>query len=635
MKKILSILFLICTFQTAFADAPSAPPDPSVPSSPAQPTHGFSVFGKLKYLEDFTHYDYTNPNAPKGGTLRLGILGNFDSLNPFIVKGIHPAGILMTMATLLDEARDRSGESYAYAAASMELAPDRSWVIFCLNPQATFSNGDPVTADDVIWVFETLKTKGLPMYRTYYKDVSAVEKLDDHTIKFMFSATTNRELPGILGQLPILSKKYYTTRDFAKTSLTPPPSSGPYAIDSISTGHSIAYKRVKKWWGSAIPSQRGRHNFDRIKYDYYMDNNALFEGFKAGQYDMRQENIAKNWAHGYEFAAVKEGRIQREELKHSLSSGTQGIFFNTRRPLFKDVRVRKALTLLLDFPWINKNLFYGLYARNTSYYPNSDFEAKGAPSAKEKAILEPFQDQLTPEVLTAAFTLPTPQTEDDRRALQTQAQDLLKEAGYEIRNGTMVNVKTGDPFAFEFLIYDKPVEKIALSFAESLKRIGINLKVRNLDATTYQQRVLDLNFDSIFAVIPQSASLGNEQRDWFGSERANMPGTYNFAGIHNPVVDQLIEQLIISKSYGSLVTHSKALDRVLLVGYYIIPAWRSPVIMVAYWNRFSRPEIIPKYNALEISAWWFDSEKDAKLTQAAPKKTMWRSLWDWIRGWFA
>jgi microcin C transport system substrate-binding protein len=362
----------------------------------------------------------------------------------------------------------------------------------------------------------------------------------------------------------------------------------------------------------------------------------LFEGFKSGHYDLRQEATAQNWAQGYEFAAVKQGRVRREELKSFLSKGTYGLFFNTRRPLFTDVRVRKALTLLLDFPWLNKHLFHSLYERNTSYYPGSDFAANGLPTPEEKAILEPFRDQLAPEIFNTDFTLPAPQTEEDRRVLQAQAQELLKEAGYEIREGAMVNVKTGHPLTFEIFIYDKPFEKIALSFAESLKRIGIYLKVRNLDTTTYQMRMTDLDFDIILSIIPQSASLGNEQRDYFGSERANIPGTRNFAGVKSPVVDRLIEQLIDSRSYRSLVAHAKALDRVLLGGYYMIPAWHSPVTWVAYWDRFSRPEIIPKYDALEISTWWFDAEKDAKLSQAMSEKvTWWRSFWDWVLGWFS
>ncbi|MDF3034388.1 MAG: hypothetical protein K0R76_1342 [Alphaproteobacteria bacterium] len=634
MKNLFCALYLLGSgIQSALADAP--PVTPPLPS----PSHGFSVYGSLKYPADFTHFDYVNPDAPKEGTLRLGNLGTFDSLNFYIVKGLAPALILLTTATLLEEAFDRSGESYGYAAESIELAPDRSWVIFRLNPKAQFSNGDPVTADDVIWVFETLRTKGQPMYRTYYKNIHKVEKLDERTIKFSFNTTTNRELPGILGQLPILSKKYYETHPFEETSLKAGPSSGPYEVDTVSSGRSFVIKRVKNWWGESLPSQKGRHNFDRIRTDYYLENNALFEGFKSGQYDLRQEAIAKNWVTAYDFPAFRQGRIKREELPHSLSDGTVGLIFNTRRPLFSDIRVRKALTLLFDFPWINKHLFYGLYKRNLSYYPNSDFEAKGSPSEDEKAILQPFQDQLPPEVLAQGFTLPTPQTETDHRALQEQAQDLLKEAGYEVKNATMIHAKTGKPLTFEILIYDKSLEKIMLNFALSLKRVGIGISVRNLDAAAYQLRVDNLDFDMIYAGIPQSPSLGNEQRDFFGSERADIPGTRNFFGIKNTVVDQLIEQLIDARSYKSLMNHAKALDRVLLWNYYMIPAWHSGVARVAWWDHLSRPKITPKYRGLDITTWWFNRKKDARVNfePEAKKPTSqenW-SLWNKIRGWFS
>lgn len=629
MKNLLCALCLLWMgIQTTLAEMPVAP---------SSPTHGFSVFGKLKYPPDFTHFDYANPDAPKGGTLRLGYLGTFDSLNFYIVKGISPGFILLTAATLLEDAYDRAGEAYAYAAQSIELAPDRSWVIFRLNPKAKFSNGDPVTADDVIWVFETLRAKGLPMYRTYYKNISKVEKLDGHTIKFSFNTTANHELPLILGQLPILSKKYYETHPFEETTLKPGPSSGPYQVDRVASGHSFIIKRVDNWWGASLPSQKGRHNFDNIRVDYYLENNALFEGFKAGQYDLRQETIAKNWATAYTFPAFQEGRVKREELKHSLSSGTVGLIFNTRRPLFSDIRVRKALTLLFDFPWINKHLFYGLYQRNTSYYPNSDFEAKGLPSEGEKAILYPFQDQLPSEVLTQSFTLPAPQTENDHRALQEEAQNLLKEAGYEVKDAVMVNIKTGKPLSFEILIFDKTLEKIMLNFALSLKRLGIQVQVRNLDTAAYQLRVDNLDFDMIHSGISQSPSLGNEQRDFFGSERADIPGTRNFFGIKNPIVDQLIEQLIDSTSYSSLVNHAKALDRVLLWNSYMIPAWHSDAVRVAYWDRFSRPKIIPKYHGLDITSWWFDKEKDTRLTHKPEEKSPItrekRSLWSKIHAW--
>jgi len=628
-KKVFFSLVLLIS--PTFAETPATPPT-------SQGTHGFSTFGKMKYPADFTHFDYVNPDAPKGGTLRLGAMGTFDSLNFYIVKGVPPALILLTAATLLEEAKDRAGESYAYAAESVEVAPDNSWVIFRLNPKAIFSNGDPVTADDVIWVFETLRTKGSPLYRTYYKNITKVEKLDEHSIKFTFNTTSNHELPLILGQLPILSKKYYATQPFAETSLKPSPSSGPYEVDSIQSGRSITLKRNPNWWGANLPSQKGRHNFDKIKQDYYLESNALFEGFKSGQYDLREENTARNWATAYTFPAFQKGLVKREELKHSLSAGTVGLVFNSRRPLFSDVRVRKALTLLFNFPWINKHLFYELYDRNTSYYPNSDYEATGLPSQAEKDILEPFKDQLPAEVFSQPFTLPEPKNENDNRALQTQAQDLLKEAGYEIKDTVMVNVKTGEPFVFEAFIFDKALEKIFLNFALSLKRIGITLRTRNLDAAAYQLRTENLDFDMVYYRILQSPSLGNEQRDYFGSERANTPGTRNLFGIQNPGVDQLIEQLIHANSYKTLVHQAKALDRVLLWNYYMVPGWHSGITRIAYWNRFSRPEITPKYHALEITSWWFDKEKDAKLTQASqeekPASQEPSPFWKNLRGWF-
>jgi len=637
MKKLFWTLCLLWAgMMTTFADNP-----PSTGAS-AQ-THGFSAFGELKYPEDFTHYEYANPDAPKGGTLRLGRQGTFDSLNVYIVKGV-PAGLItLTTATLLDEAHDRPGESYAYAAESVEVAADNSSVTFRLNPKAKFNNGEPITADDVIWVFETLKTKGQPMFRTYYKNIDKVEKLDDRTIKFSFNTTTNRELPGILGQLPIFSKKYYETHPFDETSLQAGPASGPYEVETASAGHTFTIKRVKNWWGADIPSQKGRHNFDRIRADYYMEANALFEGFKSGQYDLRAENIAKNWATAYTFPAFQKNHVKRTEIKTSLSGGTVGLIFNTRRPVFADSRVRKALTLVFDFPWINKHLFYGLYKRNLSYYPNSDYAAKGLPTDDEKAILLPFQDKIPPEVLTQAFSLPEPQNETDLRALQEQAQNLLKEAGYEVKDAIMVNTKTGQPLTFEILINDKSAEKFMLNFALSLKRLGIQTSVRNLDPAAYELRINTLDFDMVHNGILQSPSLGNEQRDYFGSERAGTTGTRNLAGIKNPVADQLIEQLINARDYKTLTDTAKALDRVLLWNYYMIPAWHDDVMRVAYWDRFSWPEISPKYLGLDITTWWFDRDKDAKINlEPEPKQpegqetlSFWAKIWAKIKGWFS
>jgi microcin C transport system substrate-binding protein len=631
MKKVYLILFL-CFLSFNVHSTQPAP-------TPSLPTHGFSAFGTLKYPADFTHFDYVNPDAPKGGTIRLGSIATFDSLNLYIIKGIPPGLILITAATLLDEARDCAGESYAYAAESVEVAPDNSSVTFRLNPNAKFNNGDPVTADDVIWVFETLKEKGQPMYRTYYKNISKVEKLDDRTIKFSFNTTTNRELPGILGQLPILSKKFYETHPFEETTLKVAPSSGPYEVETVAAGHSFVIKRVKDWWGTNLPSQKGRYNFERFRADYYREANALFEGFKSGQIDVRSESIAKNWATAYTFPAFQKGYVKKEELKHSLSSGTVGLVFNTRKPIFADWRVRKALTLLLDFPWINKHLFYGLYERNLSYYPNSDFAAQGEPSEDEKAILAPYKDKIPPEALTQAFTLPTPQNESDLRELQEQVQNLLKEAGYEIKDAVMVNTKTGKPLTIEFLSFDKAHEKILLNYVASLNRVGIKGTIRSLDPAAFELRTTRLDFDMVYNGIVQSPSLGNEQRDYFGSERADTPGTRNLSGIKNPVVDSLIEKLINARDYKQLTDTAKALDRVLLWNYYMIPSWHSNVERIAYWDRFSRPSINPKYHPLDLSTWWFDQKKDANITQQhnekQPEDKKNPSFWARIRGWFS
>lgn len=594
MNKTVRFLFFPFILLIAFSSSYAT-------QTPQTQTHGVSTFDTLKYPANFTHFDYANPNAPKGGTLRLGALGTFDSLNTYIVKGTPFLRSTLTHARLLHEAYDRSGETYAYAAQSVEVAPDRSWVIFTLNPKAQFNTGDPITTDDVIFSFEALRDKGTPMYRTYYKNISGIEKLDTHRVKFSFNTTHNRELPGILGQLPILSKKYYTTFKFDETSLTPPPCSGPYEYGEIQPGRSVTLKRIKNWWGENVPSQKGMDNFDQIRFDYYLDNNALFEAFKSGALDIRQESSAKFWATSYDFPAIKEGYVKREVLSTSLSSGTAGFFFNTRRPIFKDLRIRRALTMAYDFAWANKNLFYGLYKRNLSYFPRSDFEMSGIPQGEELTLLNEFRDKLPAELFDKAFTLPEPQTQEEQRAILLEIKKLLKEAGW----------KHGQ--TFEILLYDKTSEKIALQYQQTLKRVDVNVKIRTIDLSTYEERVSNFDFDMIYATIPQSASLGNEQRDYFGSERANAAGTRNYAGIQSPIVDALIEKLIASETYKQLLVHAHALDRVLCWGFYMIPAWHPPGIMLAYWDRFGMPKVHPKYYPLYWQSWWYDEEKASKI----------------------
>lgn len=581
----------------------------------ATPQHGFSIFDKLKYQENFEHYDYTNPNAPKGGRLVIGALGTFDSLNSFIVKGTPAAGMSLIHARLCDEPHDRAGEAYGYIAERLEYPEDHSWIIFHLRPTATFSDGHPITTDDVIWSFETLKEKGVPMYRTYFKNVSKVEQLSPHRVKFHFNTTNNRELPLVVGQLPIFPKHYYETVNFNETTLKAAPGSGPYIVKTIDPGRSITYERIKDWWGENIACQRGENNFDEIRFDYYMDDNAMLEAFKAGKIDWRQESSIRTWKTGYDFPARQAGLVKLAEIKTELTSPTYGFFFNLRRPIFQNIKVRQALNLVFDFAWANKNLFYDAYKRNLSFFPNSPFAATGVPTATEIALLSPYKDQIPTAILTESFTLPETTDTQEIRRIQQQALALLNEAGWEVTNQILIHKETKTPFTFEIINYNKNFEKVFLSFAQSLKRIGITLKIRTLDLTTYTNRVESLDYDMIFTALPQSTSLGNEQRDYFGSERADAPGTQNFAGIKNPVIDALIENLIASPTYAELGVRSRALDRVLLFNYYIIPAWHSDLVRIAYWDKLSHPTVSPKYHPAHFLNWWFDADKIKALKE--------------------
>lgn len=612
--------------------------DLGCPSSLQAKTHtstGFSVFGQCKYPDDFKYFDYVNPEAPQGGEIVLGDNGSFDSLNPFIIKGTPPAGILLTVARLMEENRDAVGECYAYVAESMELDDDRRYVIFHLNPKACFSDGKFITADDVIWTFETLKTKGQLMYRTYFKNVTGVEKLSDHSVKFNLDGVKNPELPLVLGQLPVLPKHFYEKVPFDRTTLTPPPSSGPYAIEKLEAGHYIVYKRVKNWWGNDVPSQRGYYNFERIRYDFYLDSNTLFEAFKSGKVDIRQENVMKNWVTGYDIPAFKAGLIIRQELKHHRNSHTTGFFFNTRRPIFQDVRVREALTLAFDFNWANKHLFYSGYKRNESYYPNSCFVAKGLLDSEEKALLTPYKDKVPERLWTTEFKLPDDKNEQTTREVLKRSVDLLREAGWHIIKGKLVNDKTKKPFVFDLVIADKALEKVSLLFARNLKSLGITVNIKIPDTTAFTERVDHQDFDMLMSGIGQSDSLGNEQRDYFTSSRADLVGSRNFAGIKNPVVDELVEHLIQSPNYATLCSRGRALDRVLLWNFYMIPTWHKGADMLAYWDKFGRPKTVSKYYPYLVNTWWYDKNKALALDKRLEdfqNQSRWQRFNDWVKG---
>jgi microcin C transport system substrate-binding protein len=578
-------------------------------------SYGLSLFGELKYGADFSHFDYVNPDAPKGGAMRLATIGTFDNLNPFIVKGVPAAGINLIFDTLMTESQDEPASEYGLAAESAEVAPDRLSVLYTLRPQARFHDGTPVAPEDIIWAFDTLRTKGTPLYRFYYGDVTSVTKEGDRGIRFHFKSTDNRELPWIIGQMmPVLPRAYWANREFDKTTLDPPLGGGPYKVESIDPGRSITYRRVADYWGADLPVNKGRNNVDTIRYDYYRDATISLEAFKAGQYDIRQENSAKAWATGYDGPALRAGLIKKEQLPNALPSGMQGFGYNLRRPMFQDARVRRALGYAFDFEWSNKNLFYGYYTRTRSYFDNSELAATGAPQGDELQILDKFRGQIPDEVFTTEYDPPKYDGSGNIRDGIREALRLLKEAGWSFKGEKLVNDQTGQPCEFEILLDDPQVERITLPFVQNLARIGVTAHVRTVDTAQYQRRLDTFDFDMVVVVFPQSLSPGNEQREFFGSPAADAQGSRNVLGIKSPPIDELIEDLIKAPTRESLVAHVHALDRVLQYGYYVIPHFHLGAFWVAYWDKFQRPQIAPKY-ALDLNAWWIDPQAERQVEQ--------------------
>ncbi|MBP2295178.1 extracellular solute-binding protein [Azospirillum rugosum] len=579
-------------------------------------SHAVTAHGTPKYGPDFKHFDYVNPDAPKGGEVKLATYGSFDSLNPFILRGSPAGGAGLPFETLTVGSNDEVLTQYGLLAETIAVADDRGSVAFTLRPQARFHDGRPVTVEDVIWSFETLRDKGHPTYRTYYADVAKAEKTGERTVTFTFRNGNNPELPVIMGQLPVLPKHVFETRDFASTTLEPIVGSGPYRVADVQPGRSITYQRVADWWGKDLPVNRGRYNFDRIRFDYYRDLDVVFEAFKAGAIDFRVENSSKNWVTGYDVPAVREGRIIREEIKHQDPQGMQAFVFNSRRPIFADRRVREALNYLFDYEWTRANLSYGLFQRTKSFFANSELAATGLPTEAEVKVLEPFRGKLPEEVFTKPYEPPKTDGSGNIRQNLRTALGLLKEAGWELKGNKLVNAKTGEPMRFEILLVQADMERITQPFVRNLERAGIEAGIRVVDTAQYQNRTDNFDFDMIIQRMPQSLSPGNEQRDYWQSAKADQPGSRNLAGIKDPVVDQLIETLIQAPDRDSLVTATKALDRVLLWGWYVIPQWHDDVRRVAYWNRFSHPTVAPKYGLAFVDTWWVDPQKTAALKTA-------------------
>jgi len=575
----------------------------------AEPRHGLSAFGELKYPADFKNFDYVNPDAPKGGRLSMiGTAGRitFDSFNNYILKGDAAQGLDYLFDSLMTRALDEPDADYGLIASSAEVAPDKKSVVFHMRPEAKFADGSPVTADDVVFSFTTLKEKGHPNFGLTLRDVVKAEAIDPHTVRYEFKGDLTRDLPLVVAELPVLSKAYYTMRPFAETTLDKPLGSGPYAIDSFKPGTYVTYKRRPDYWAKDLPVNRGRFNFDELRYEYYRDRTLELEGLKSGAFDFREEFTSLDWATGYDIPAVKEGRLLRLTMPDQRPSGAQGFFINARREPFKDMRVREALGIAFDFEWSNKNLFFNLYKRTQSYFENSDMKASGPPSAEELKLLEPFRDKLPPEVFGEPYSPPVTDGSGRNRDNLKRARELLTAAGYG-DGGKVLNL--------EILNFEDGFERIIGPYVDNLKRIGVNASQRRVDPSQYERRMKSFDFDMAIQRYALRLTPGVEVKSYWGSDAAAMDGSFNLAGIKDPVVDALISKMIEAKSRAELVTAARALDRVLRAGHYWVPQWYKAEHNVAFWDKYSRPAVQPKYDEGVIELWWYDSDKAAKLSK--------------------
>ncbi len=601
------IALLISAIATASSTAPSVA---------SEQRHGLSAFGALKYSADFKHFDYVNPDAPKGGKMSMiGTAGivTFDSFNPFILKGDAAQGLSFLFDTLMERAADEPDSMYGLIAESASVADDGLSVTFKLRGNAKFSDETLVTADDVVFSFETLKSKGHPSYRSMLRDVTKVEAVDAQTVTYTFKGDLTRDLPVTVAGLPVISKAFYTTNDFTKSNLTKPLGSGPYKIGKYKAGTYIVYERRDDYWAKDLPVNKGRFNFNELRYEYYRDRTAELEALKSGSYDLREEFTSVDWATAYNIKAVKDGRLRREVIPDENPSGTQGFFINTRRPKLSDPRVREAIGLAFDFEWSNKNLFYGLYKRTTSYFENSDMKAEGLPSSAEIALLEPFRDKLAKDIFTSPpVTPPVSNGSGSDRKLLRKASDLLTAAGWTNKDGTRVNTK-GEPLNVEILTFSSSFERIIGPYVKNLKRIGINATLRRVDAAQYQRRVKSFDFDITTQRYVMRLLPGVELTNYFGSNSAKTDGSNNLAGISDPVVDALVAKVMAAQTREELRVGAKALDRVLRAGHYWAPHWYKASHNLAFWDTFARPKVKPRFARGVTDTWWFDETKARAL----------------------
>jgi len=576
----------------------------------AEPVTAIALHGTPKEPPGFTHFSYVNPQAPKGGRLTLGAFGSFDSVNPLIVKGTPVNGVRdFTIESLMARGLDEPFTLYGLIAETIDVPEDRSSVTFHLNPKARFSDGHPITADDVIFSLELLRDKGRPNHRTYFSKVAKSERLSDHDVRFTFDAAGDREIPLIIALMPVLAKHATNPYSFDETSLMAPVGSGPYRIGKIDAGRQLTYVRDPNYWGRDLPVNRGRFNFDEIRFDYYREASAMFDAFKTGQIDLWPEEDPRRWANGYDFPAIRDGRAVKREFDIGIPAGMTALVFNTRRPVFADPRVREALIYLFDFEWINRTLYAGLYSRTESYFQRSILASPGHPAdARERQLLAPFPHAVKPAFMEGTYRFPSTDGSGRSRQNQEHAFKLLQEAGYELKGGRLIQKETGRTLDFEILSVSTAQSALLLSFARDVERLGISVDVRVVDSSQYQQRLTSYDYDMIQNTWASSLSPGNEQLFRWSAQSAKVPGTYNFAGVENPATDAMIEAMLAAKSENDFICAVRALDRTLLSGDYVIPLFYIPKQWVAFWTRLQHPEITPLFG-YNVDSWWATDKK--------------------------
>jgi microcin C transport system substrate-binding protein len=599
--------------------------------APVSRSGAIAILGKPALPDDFPYFPYVNPDAPKGGDVTLAAIGTYDSFNPFILRGTATHGMSSPWVvlaggsgsgssvghlweSLLTPSADEVAVGYGHIAASIEVPASKLWVAFDLRPEAKFSDGTPVTADDVAWTYRTLLEKGRPGFRIQMADVQDVVVESPLRVVYHFKSNENRELPLILGGLPILPRKFFEGRDFTRPLADPPIGSGPYRITDFELGRSVTYERRPDWWAADRPTGKGTNNFGRVRIEYFRDTTVAMEAFKAGQIDLRSENISKNWATAYDFPAVTRGLVIKRDFQHRLPTGMQGYAMNTRRPVFADPLVRQALAEVFDFEWENKNLFYSSYSRTLSYFSNSDLASSDVPQGDELKLLEPYRKELPPALFTQPFKLPVTDGSGNNREQLRHALELLQQAGWSVKDRKLVD-KNGEQMSFTILLDEPSLERPALPYVQLLQKLGIDARVRTVDPAQYQHLTDDFDFDMIMMIFPEGDIPGNELRDYFTCASAKAQGSFNAPGICDPAVDALVQRIVAAQDRGTLTTAARALDRILLWRWYLVPNWDSRSFHIAYWDRFGYPDK-PIREGFNFDTWWIDPAKSAALEAA-------------------